>query len=699
MILLYTLIRPMIHSCSISSVRQDRFYQIAGPLRDTKPHSKKKTTFVNMSNEHITNDELELLSLGLKFTPTPMNDPSTDIASRIQPTIRNLANGVQSSIANDISHLLLHPPQKRDNLQPHQRRALKNLKTKKQRLRILPADKGNATVLLSHEQYHSKMSEHISSGPYTLLQRDPTSSLPGKVDRILKKLLKEGKIDISVFNSCRNLYPSPLQLYGLPKIHKPNTPIRPIVSFYNTSLIALHKTLAHYIQPLTHSHLRIRDSKHMIHILHDNPHPTHSYYCSFDIKSLYTSCSMKLAQRTVIEQFTRDPSLLPAHFSITALDTLISFCLDHSYFEYNGSFYSQTEGGPMGSPFTVALAEVRITNVESLALAFSADPPSLYKHFVDNGISRYRDRQHAESFLEHLNSLSDDLVYTIEHPALDGTLPFLDILLHPDFSTSVYRKPTHTDSYTHYSTSSPQSTRDSLISSLTRRAYDICSPQHLPHELEHIRTVLLDNGYPLSRIELVIRRTKQSIDHPASAPIKSDKQSAKVFIPYCPHVNKQISSILQRHSVSSACTSNKNLRDLLSSFKSRQPALQTSNIRDQIPCKDCSATYCGQTSRPLHKRISEHERYTRPAYSHATDLQQSSASAQHAHASGHQVDFSSAVILAKLQHQQQLDLVEHAAITNLEPPLNRNHAAPSINPQWHPILQSISEQFHPISIT
>ena len=88
---------------------------IAGRLRDTKPHSKKKTTVVNMSNEHITNDELELLSLGLKFTPTPMNGPSTDIASRIQPTIRNLPNGMQSSIANDISHLLLHPPQKRDN--------------------------------------------------------------------------------------------------------------------------------------------------------------------------------------------------------------------------------------------------------------------------------------------------------------------------------------------------------------------------------------------------------------------------------------------------------------------------------------------------------------------------------------------------------------------------------------------------------
>ena len=30
--------------------------------------------------------------------------------------------------------------------------------------------------------------------------------------------------------------------------------------------------------------------------------------------------------------------------------------------------------------------------------------------------------------------------------------------------------------------------------------------------------------------------------------------------------------------------------------------------------------YCEQTSRPLHKRIAEHERYTRPAYSHSTDL-------------------------------------------------------------------------------
>ena len=59
---------------------------------------------------------------------------------------------------------------------------------------------------------------------------------------------------------------------------------------------------------------------------------------------------------------------------------------------------------------------------------------------------------------------------------------------------------------------------------------------------------------------------------------------------------------------------------------------------------------------------------------------------------------TSTVILAKLQHPQQLDLVEHAAITHLSPELNRNHAAPNINAEWQPILSSISEAFKPSGI-
>ena len=190
-----------------------------------------------------------------------------------------------------------------------------------------------------------------------------------------------------------------------------------------------------------------------------------------------------------------------------------------------------------------------------------------------------------------------------------------------------------------------------------------------------------------------MHRTKQSIKRTATKPKQHDQHSTKVFIPYYPHVNKQVKNILHRHSVSTACTSNNSLRDLLTSTKSRQPVVNTSNVIYQIPCKDCPSTYCGQTSRPLRKR------YTKATYSLSTDLQQSSALAHHAHSSGHTIDFSSTVILAKLQHPQQLDLVEHAAIPHFSPELSRNHAAPNINAQWQPILSSICEAFKPSGIS
>ena len=51
---------------------------ISGPIRDTKPHPEKKSTVVNLSNETLTPTEVEVLNFGLKFTPSPMNDPATD---------------------------------------------------------------------------------------------------------------------------------------------------------------------------------------------------------------------------------------------------------------------------------------------------------------------------------------------------------------------------------------------------------------------------------------------------------------------------------------------------------------------------------------------------------------------------------------------------------------------------------------------
>ena len=63
----------------------------------------------------------------------------------------------------------------------------------------------------------------------------------------------------------------------------------------------------------------------------------------------------------------------------------------------------------MGSPLTVELAEIRVTELEAIALNTSPQPPSLYKHFVDDGFGVLCDKTHGETYLEYVNSLSSDL--------------------------------------------------------------------------------------------------------------------------------------------------------------------------------------------------------------------------------------------------------------------------------------------------
>ena len=158
---------------------------------------------------------------------------------------------------------------------------------------------------------------------------------------------------------------------------------------------------------------------------------------------------MRLATKSAISTFEQNPHLLPPNLTSTTIGTLITFCLDKSYLEFNGSFYSQDEGGTMGSPLIVELAEIRLAEVETLALSTSPDPPSFYSHFVDDGCGAFKDKDHAETYLTFLNSLTENLTFswnTPPWPWLIFTLPRRPNtpwrLTSPPHS-SVYRKAIH----------------------------------------------------------------------------------------------------------------------------------------------------------------------------------------------------------------------------------------------------------------
>ena len=164
-----------------------------------------------------------------------------------------------------------------------------------------------------------------------------------------------------------------------------------------------------------------------------------------------------------------------------------------------------------------------------------------------------------------------------------------------------------------------------------------------------------------------------------------------ISVPYYPALSKPLRQISDRHNISLTFTSNSNLRNMLTKTKTQPPPHTTRNVIYQIPCKDCNATYCGQTRRPLHLGLSEHQRFTNNSKSFtSTNLQYTSAVAHHAHTTGHTIDFKSTHLLSSLKKSSQLDLIEHKIIC---PSLTKLHSAPNINNQWTDLLPTIKNSF------
>ena len=74
------------------------------------------------------------------------------------------------------------------------------------------------------------------------------------------------------------------------------------------------------------------------------------------------------------------------------------------------------------------------------------------------------------------------------------------------FLTSVFRKPTFTGLYFRWDLFRPTKRKTNLIETLVHRALMICSKSKLQHELENISSILQNNGYPESIIQITISK-------------------------------------------------------------------------------------------------------------------------------------------------------------------------------------------------
>ncbi|XP_022104795.1 uncharacterized protein LOC110986850 [Acanthaster planci] len=395
-------------------------------------------------------------------------------------------------------------------------------------------------------------------------------------------------------------------MYGIPKIHKPGTPLRPIVSCVSCFAYNLSKHLAGILSPLTgNTPNTVPNSTAFAEFLRGQHIDSHEALISFDVKWLFTNVPIGDACCVALRRLEEDPELPDRpSLSPTKIVSLLKVVLRSTYFLYGGVYYEQTDGTSMGSPVSAVIANLYMEASEEEALQ-SCPPdcrPTVWKRYVDDTFV-IAPRDIASHLLNHLNSLKPSIRFTIENEQ-DSSIAFLDTMVHrePDGSLTgtVYRKPTHTDQYLAFDSPRPESVKRGVANCLHDRALRLVSrPRCTAAERHRVTAALMANGYPSSFI-------RQSSRSKTSTEAERPEYKAFTVLPFMDGISGRLKRILEDQGVCTVFRSSTTLRSQLVRLKDPIPPRRRGVVY-RIPCGDCDKVYVGKTGRPVDERIKEHQ--------------------------------------------------------------------------------------------
>ena len=238
-------------------------------------------------------------------------------------------------------------------------------------------------------------------------------------------------------------------------------------------------------------------------------------------------------------------------------------------------------------------------NFEIETIRSAPDPPQFWKRYVDDTFTILQSSK-KEEFLEYLNSINQKIQYTAEDQREDGAMPFLDILVSHvrdgSLSTSVYRKPTHTDLYLQWESHYPLPSKYSVIGTLQHRTNTICSNTQLLHKEEkHLHQALKRWQNPT----LALNKIKHKIRNPGTKTTtnwnSNIQKKSYMVVPYYAGLSENIQNIGRKFGVKVHCNGGTTIKNLLMAPKDKDPMLKQSGVIYSYHCDrvDCDEEYIG----------------------------------------------------------------------------------------------------------
>lgn len=525
------------------------------------------------------------------------------------------------------------------------------------------------SVVMHKLDYHSKIQDMLNdTNTYTSIQYDPTSRLQIANNKLVKTLFDFKLINMKDKLSLMTYNTTAPKLYALPKIHKPDTPMRPVVASINTPSSRLSKWLSGILRNyLADDKFILKNSfdfRSAISVITVEPSER---MVSFDIISLFTNIPVSLAMDIVVEQWDE----ISTHTNIPKrlfLGMLRHCMIDANYFVFNGVYYKQIFGMPMGNALSSVIADIVTSRLLMTTLNRLSYEPKIVCKYVDD-IFTILPLSSIEETLLTLNSFHPRLQCTIEKE-VDGKIPYLDVLVlrnrhNTGIHTDWYRKSICSNRILNYYTHHPKIQKHNTARNFTNRVLSLSSPIYYKKNQRLIYDILSRNNYPHNIIQKIIASELTKIgslrlidETPTRRPVLTYKGMT-----YVSGVSERIEKVVKMFlpNTTLAYRNNKTLRRIFSRLKDPIPDLKKTDVIYMIPCLGssvsgpCTENYVGQTKQYLEKRLQNHRRdllRVNDPSAHKTALM------DHYHLLGHKPDFESASILASQSHYSKRLTIE-----------------------------------------
>ena len=429
------------------------------------------------------------------------------------------------------------------NLSSKEFTAFRNLK-RNTNITVKKCDKGGGIAVMDTEEYRDKIYDMLKdTRTYTKTNYDDTNIVKLEADKHIDKLFNNGLINRKQLEYLVDFIPRCPIFYGLPKIHKPNWPLRPIVSQIDGPTSRLNELVDKYLAVAENNiPYLLQDTTAFINLLNKHKHiKDNTILVSMDVVSLYTNIPQDEGADFVSDFYEETLTLwdrvpgLVKPVNRTDINTFIRFILNNTTFMFNNEYYKQNYGTTMGARFSVKFANIYMYKWFKHYLSFyTKSKPEFIARLVDDCFFIWNHSlEDLQDLFTYLNNCHSSIKFEFNYSTSDIT--FLDTVVYIDnntIKTKLYTKPTDKKQYLDFNSNHPFHIKKSLPYSQALRYRRIIEDESILKEsIKTLETAFLNRNYPYDLVHNSCDRAIH-IDRASTLIYKTELEKRNAFDKY-----------------------------------------------------------------------------------------------------------------------------------------------------------------------